>query len=538
MKSNQPFSRILNLIETRREKMFDKNPFFRTIVNDELSVEQRMLFVPYMLFFSCGGPDVITLLMKSEKEAHQLSFIEKKINAFINEDNFHYNFYLKDLETLGYTIEKFGSIDGIIRHVFAEESIPVRKLVYSLSHYSRQHLDPLVRLTLCELIEAGLYDLFVSIYKKIVKKENSPFAHLHYFGDTHVKLEMNHTVTSWFSGNESDISQIQIPDHLFPVLTQTVDEIMENFNEMYLAFNAIILKGDTIFSDKYKITSIPPIHQITNPLYSHSIEKSKSKLQEYLHAMKYHRVFSMINSIETLSIFMQWHVFAVWDFMSLIKRLQKELTGLSLPWMPVQNPKVARFINEIVLGEETDVLPDGSYASHFELYRKSMKEINASTVWIDDFIDHLERNVPVHEALAHIAVPNAVKHFINSTLTTACEGNVLDVLGSFFYGREDSIPHMFQHLLDNWTVKTEDAPLFVYYLKRHIALDADHHGPALQKIIQELTEDNPIKIENVLNSAIHAVQNRIKLWDALSETLQTAKENYNEHCFSISKLCD
>jgi len=523
MKSNQPFSHILNLIEAQKIKMFKENPFFKTIVNDELSAEQRMLFVPYMLFFSCGGPDVITLLMKSEKEIHHLSFIEKKINAFINEDNFHYNFYLKDLETLGYTIEKFGSVNGVIRHVFAEESISVRKLVYCLSHYSRQHLDPLVRLTLCELIEAGLYDLFVNIYKKIVKKENSPFAHLHYFGDTHVNLEMNHTITSWFSGNESDVSHIEIPAHLFSILTQIVEEIMDHFNEMYLAFNAIILKGDTIFSEKYKITSLPPINQVTNSLYSHSIEKNKSTLQEYLHAMKHHRVFGMINSIEKLGIFMQWHVFAVWDFMSLIKRLQKELTGLSLPWIPTKNSKVARFINEIVLGEETDVLPDGSYISHFELYRKAMKEINVSTSWIDDFIDQLEKNIPVHEALAQIPVPNPVKHFINSTLHTVREGKVLDVLGSFFYGREDAIPQMFQHLLDNWTVKTEDAPLFVYYLKRHIALDADHHGPVLQEIIHELTENNPIKITSVFDSAVYAIQNRIKLWDALSETLQTVE---------------
>src|SRR5690606_24527316 len=130
---------------------------------------------------------------------------------------------------------------------------------------------------------AGLFDLFVTIYKKIVKQPHSPFAHLHYFGDTHVNLEMNHTVTSWFSGNESDVSQIEIPTHLFPVLTQIVEEIMDHFNEMYLTFNAIILNGKTILPEKFKITNLPPINQVTNHLYSSSLEKNKLRLQEYLY---------------------------------------------------------------------------------------------------------------------------------------------------------------------------------------------------------------------------------------------------------------
>lgn len=268
MNTTRKFSDVINFIEKQRKVMFESNPFFRILTDEAFSIEQRMLFVPYMLFFSCGAPDVITLLMKNNKESMELSFIEKKIDAFINEDNFHYNFYLNDLETLGLSMEKFGSANAVIRHVFSEESIPVRKLVYSLSHYSRQHVDPLIRLTLCELIEAGLFDLFVTIYKKIVKKENSPFAHLHYFGDAHVNLEMNHTVTSWFSGNESDVAEIEVPAHVWHLIVHAVEEIMHHFNEMYLAFHAVILKGDTIFPEKYNITNLPPIHQITNNLYS------------------------------------------------------------------------------------------------------------------------------------------------------------------------------------------------------------------------------------------------------------------------------
>ena len=70
-----------------------------------------------------------------------------------------------------------------------------------------------------------------------------------------------------------------------------------------------------------------------------------------------------------ISTFMVHHVWAVWDYFQLLKRLQQELTCVRLPWRPVADPQLRRFVNEIVLEEETDVLEDGvTYGSHLELY--------------------------------------------------------------------------------------------------------------------------------------------------------------------------
>lgn len=259
------FSDILDIINDKRKVMEKKNTLFKTIKDTTLSLEKRMSFVPYMLFFSCGCPDVMTLVMRIDKPDSHLTPIERKINAFVNEDNFHYNFYLNDLESLGYTIEKFSSTSGVIRHVFSEESISARKLIYNLSRNIRSASDPIVVLTITELLEAGLYDLFTNIYKHIVKSGEA-FDHLEYFGDKHVLLEQNHTVTSWFGNKDEiieDVSSYPVPEKCKDEIFRIINETMDDFNNMYIAFDSIIKYNDNISKEKYAITGTPPIDKIT-----------------------------------------------------------------------------------------------------------------------------------------------------------------------------------------------------------------------------------------------------------------------------------
>lgn len=228
-----------------------------------------------------------------------------------------------------------------------------------------------------------------------------------------------------------------------------------------------------------------------------------------------HRVFGAIKNIENLGLFMECHVFAVWDFMCLVKRLQREFTSIESLWIPSDAPMVTRLINEIVLGEESDEAPGRTYISHFELYLLAMKEVGADTRQIEKFIDQIRKNNPASEALQNASVHSFVQKFVNNTLNTVINGNVYQVLGSFFYGREHVIPNMFKGLLDNWHIDEKDAPMFVYYLKRHIELDSDEHGPAAQKIIENLTKDDPSSLRQLCDSAVDAIDHRILLWDGV-----------------------
>lgn len=252
-----------------------------------------------------------------------------------------------------------------------------------------------------------------------------------------------------------------------------------------------------------------------------SLRELQAQLAERSRAMKTHSVFGAVHGVEDLRTFMAWHVFAVLDFMSLVKRLQQEFTCVSLPWTPPTHPEAARLLNEIVLGEESDSTPWGNHVSHFDLYLAAMKEVQAETGTISRFVQLLKKGVSVDVALEMVGAPAAVARFFKATIATATTGSVAGVLGSFLYGREDAIPQMFKTLLAQWSVPPADTPTFVWYLQRHIEVDGESHGPAANRLADEVTQGNEQELRTLYTAGLQAVEQRIALWDALQAELQT-----------------
>lgn len=251
-------------------------------------------------------------------------------------------------------------------------------------------------------------------------------------------------------------------------------------------------------------------------------EISHTLLEQRSTELKTHAIFGRVRTTDDLRYFMSWHVFAVWDFMSLVKRLQREFTSVTLPWVPPKNPSAAHLLNDIVLGEESDLTPDGSHASHFDLYLTAMREVGADTSQIEQFVDLIRASIGVDVALRMVNAPEPVQKFVLATMETAQNGTVLDVLGSFLYGREDAIPQMFKTLLTDWSVPRDETPIFVYYLQRHIELDGDSHGPAAQRLVSDIAQGNTDRLEQIHRAGISAIEDRIALWDALESALESA----------------
>lgn len=257
-------------------------------------------------------------------------------------------------------------------------------------------------------------------------------------------------------------------------------------------------------------------------MYKYSIDTTF--IQEKSKELKLHSIFGHIRTFDDLHCFMSWHVFAVWDFMSLVKRLQHEFTSLTIPWTPPTRPLAARLLNEIVLGEESDMTTDSSFASHFDLYLSAMREVGADTSQIEHFVNLVRSNIAVEVALHMVKAPEAVQEFVLSTINTAKNGTVFEVLGSFLYGREDAIPQIFKTLLSDWSVPPKSTPTFVYYLQRHIELDSETHGPAAARLASELAQNNVENLEQIHRAGISAIEHRLAFWDALQLELTQKQE--------------
>ena len=242
---------------------------------------------------------------------------------------------------------------------------------------------------------------------------------------------------------------------------------------------------------------------------------TKDRLEQKKAELSAHPIFSEINSLSVLQRFMESHVFAVWDFMSLTKRLQQELTCTHLPWLPPCDPRAARLINEIVLGEESDDRPARGHCSHFELYLDAMREVGASTAAVERFVALQREGVSYDVALQSVEVDPAAARFVRHTLHTALHAPGHSVAAAFLHGRESVIPQMFQRILDDWGIGIEQAPTFRYYLERHIEVDSQDHGPAAAQLLARLIGDDPKREEEVYASALAAVESRIALWDGL-----------------------
>lgn len=233
-----------------------------------------------------------------------------------------------------------------------------------------------------------------------------------------------------------------------------------------------------------------------------------------------HKVYSVIQSIEDLHIFMKYHVYAVWDFMSLLKSLQQKLTCTSLPWVPVGSASTRFLINEIVVGEESDVDANGVRKSHFELYLDAMKQSGAPTNEIVRFVDLIKEGFSIQEAFEKVEAPTRARDFVRFTFNVIQNHKAYAQAAIFTFGREDLIPGMFMSLIqDMYQHHPEQISNFKYYLERHIEVDGGHHSHLALEMTSELCGDDKLVWQEVEAITQQSLQQRIALWEAVYDEI-------------------
>jgi hypothetical protein len=253
-----------------------------------------------------------------------------------------------------------------------------------------------------------------------------------------------------------------------------------------------------------------------------NIETINKSIQSQKEALLNHSLYKKVESIEDLHIFLENHVYAVWDFMSLLKALQSKLTCTTTPWFPTSNTKTRYLINEIVVAEESDLTLDGRRQSHFEMYLEAMQDCCANTAGVEHFLANLSSLNNIFVAIKTSNLHPNIKAFLDFTFRVIEEGKAHEIAAAFTFGREDLIPSMFTAILKNFQANfpKTDLKKLIYYFERHIELDADEHGPMAMKMITELCGTDEKKWKDVEEISILALEKRIGLWNAIEESIK------------------
>lgn len=252
----------------------------------------------------------------------------------------------------------------------------------------------------------------------------------------------------------------------------------------------------------------------------------KEKIQSHKDILLQHPLYEKVKTIDDLQKFLESHVYAVWDFMSLLKALQSKLTCTTTPWFASANPETRYLINEIVLAEESDLTLDGKRLSHFEMYVEAMQSCGACAQELDAFLQNVIDTKNVFIAIKQSDLHPEVKAFLDFTFRVIEEGKAHKIAAAFTFGREDLIPNMFTEILKSFQQNFPDVDLskLIYYFERHIELDADEHGPMAMQMINELCQDDAQKWKEVEEVSVLALEKRIGLWNAIEEKIEAHLE--------------
>tara|TARA_B100000945_G_C20330422_1_gene572118 strand:- start:256 stop:1053 length:798 start_codon:yes stop_codon:yes gene_type:complete len=246
---------------------------------------------------------------------------------------------------------------------------------------------------------------------------------------------------------------------------------------------------------------------------------------ELQNKLKDHLVYDSIQNLCDLQCFVEHHIYSVWDFMSLVKYLQCHLAPAIYPWYPNSNGNLRRFINEIVLEEESDQSNfEGKYLSHFEIYQCAMEEIGANIKPSKIFIEGV-KNKGIDEVLQLSTLPINIKNFIRTTFNFITSNKLHVVASAFTFGRETIVPIMFRSMVDRLAINKSKCPSFFYYMNRHIEVDDAKHGPMAMNLLAEISNNDENIKKEIFQTAIKSLTARIEFWDGILESINQNKSD-------------
>lgn len=256
----------------------------------------------------------------------------------------------------------------------------------------------------------------------------------------------------------------------------------------------------------------------TEPIQDHFVDLSMA-ISERRAGLLAHPLYQSVRTRAALQIFMRNHVFAVWDFMTLLKSLQRRLTCVDIPWLPPADTLAARLVNQIVLSEESDEVVAGRYVGHLHLYLAAMGEVDADTRPIRDLIAALRQGAAVEDVLSRLPILPATRRFVLRNLAMA-HAETHQTAAAFLFGREDLVPDMFQRIATDLVLRGDRCQAFRCYLERHIQLDGGEHRVLGAQLLRGLCGNDGRKWRESTAAARDALDERARLWDGVLAAIE------------------
>jgi len=254
-----------------------------------------------------------------------------------------------------------------------------------------------------------------------------------------------------------------------------------------------------------------------------NIEILTQRLLPLTTQINHHSLYEKIHTTRDLEIFMENHVFTVWDFMCLLKELHGKIVSVSSPWVPPKDALSTNLINSILVEEEGDMDEQGNYTSHFDLYLRAMEEVGADTSTIEKLLFLLRKKKSVKSALVQLPIQAATKKFVLTTFSFF-HGEPHEVAAAFVYGREGITSSMFLPLMEQLkrNLKHHSLDILYYYFQRHADLDDGSHFPKALQMLDNLVGGDEQKLKAAEKAAIKALTARLDFLTGIQHALPSS----------------
>ncbi|MDH5325298.1 MAG: hypothetical protein OEZ68_20055 [Gammaproteobacteria bacterium] len=214
--------RILARVE-RVSKQLEQSALCGWLREDD-DAEDKLKFVPSMLFFVLGFKDILESMSVSEPG----TYLELEVNTHCLEDMDHWKWYLEDLGRLGFSEKSWGpSSFSIIENIWSSKSFVVRDLVYTTIYHVKRHNNPLISLVTIEMLEAA-FGVFIDSMKDQLQ-HSGLYNRLQYFGKLHVDKELAHSRGAWVNGERifpnENFKKSELDNVTCALLEDVVDDI-------------------------------------------------------------------------------------------------------------------------------------------------------------------------------------------------------------------------------------------------------------------------------------------------------------------------